>query len=223
MTAKLWWIVHKDLLSEWRARQVLPAMVLVGAVVSLIFGFQISLIPGATEQIIGGLYWLTVYLGGVIALEGSFASEREAGCWHGLLLYPVTPSTIYLAKLMANVVSLAVLQLCLIPLFALIMRVPLWDHPWHLLLITLLGNLALTSVGTLIAALAAETRQGRGLLLLLVLPLEIPVILAASEATRLMIEHQTDLQWWRWMQLLVVFAVVFVTAGVVLFEFIVED
>jgi heme exporter protein B len=223
VTTKLLWIAKKDFVSEWRSRQILPAMLLVGAVIGFVFGFQTSLVPLAAQRIVGGLYWLAVYLGGVVALEGSFASERDASCWQGLLLYPVQPSTIYLAKLLAGAFSLAILQLCLIPLFALMMRVSLWDHPWHLFCLMLIGNLALTSLGTLVAALTAESQQGRGLLLMLGLSLEIPVLLAASEATRLMLEHETGAPWWRWVQLLAAGALIFITAGIVLFEFIVEE
>jgi hypothetical protein len=47
--------------------------------------------------------------------------------------------------------------------------------------------------------------------------------LGVAEATRLAIEHDFSADWWRWMQLLACFAVVFVTAGIVLFEFAIED
>jgi hypothetical protein len=51
----------------------------------------------------------------------------------------------------------------------------------------------------------------------------IPLVLGAAEATRLAIEHDFGPNWWRWMQLLAAFAIVFVTAGTVLFEYAIED
>ena len=59
--------------------------------------------------------------------------------------------------------------------------------------------------------------------MLLILPLVIPVLLAAAEATRLLIESRADETWWRWVQLLGVFVIVFSTAGTLLFEYAVEE
>ncbi|MEE8452682.1 MAG: heme exporter protein CcmB, partial [Thermoguttaceae bacterium] len=92
-----------------------------------------------------------------------------------------------------------------------------------LLLVALLGNLGIASIGTLLSALATSIRQNGNLLVLLVLPMVIPVVLGAAEATRLIAENDLGDAWWRWIQLLAAFAVIFITAGTVLFEFVVED
>jgi ABC-type transport system involved in cytochrome c biogenesis permease component len=58
---------------------------------------------------------------------------------------------------------------------------------------------------------------------LLLLPLITPVILSAAAATRLLVAADLDEQWWRWVQLLACFAVVFTTLGALVFEFVIED
>ena len=45
-------------------------------------------------------------------------------------LYPVSPSSVYLANLAVNIAWLAVLQCALIPLFTALTDVPLLSHPW---------------------------------------------------------------------------------------------
>jgi heme exporter protein B len=94
---------------------------------------------------------------------------------------------VFLAKLAVNVVALAVLQGLLIPLFVGLSQVPLLLHPWALCTVALLGNLGLAAVGTLLSALTNGIRQSGNLLMFLVLPLTIPVVLAAAEATRLIV------------------------------------
>jgi len=128
-----------------------------------------------------------------------------------------------LAKLIVNAVALAVLQCLLIPLFFALADVSLWAHPCRLLLIAALGNLGIAAIGTLLSALATGIRKGGNLLVLLVLPLTIPVLLAAAESTRLLVENQINDAWWRWIQLLAALAVLFVTAGTMLYEYAVED
>ncbi len=223
MATKLWWIIHKDLASECRAHRVWPAMLLLGIVVALVFSVQMDLLPDQKQRMVGSLLWLAIFFAGMMAMDRCLASEHEEGCWEGLLTYPVSPSTIYLAKLAVNFVALAAIQCVLIPLFAVLSDVPLLAHPWAMLLIALLGNLGMAAVGTLLSALANAIRRGGGLAVLLVLPAVIPVVLAAAEATRLMVEGDFGPAWWRWIQLLGAFAVVFVTAGTVLFDFVVEE
>ena len=93
----------------------------------------------------------------------------------------------------------------------------------ELLLVAGLGNIGIAAVATLLSALAAGLGRGANLLVVLVLPLVIPVVLAAAEATRLLAENHVDEVWWRWVQLLGAFAIVYVTAGTVLFEHAIEE
>ena len=220
---KLYWMVSKDLLSECRSLRVWPAMLLLGVVVALMFAMQADLPPERLRQIVGGLLWLTIFFAGTLALDRSFAAEREDGCWEGLLCYPVSPTCVYLAKLTVNVVALAALECVLIPLFAILTDVPLLAHPGPIITVAVLGNLGLAAVGTLLSAVANTGRQSSYLLPLLVLPTVIPLVLGAAEATRLAVEHDFGPDWWRWVQLLAGFAIVFITAGIVLFEFAVEE
>lgn len=223
MLAKLWWMIHKDLVSEYRARRVWPGMLLFGMVVALVFGIQMDVAADQKRRMVGSLLWLATFFAGMLAVDRSFASEREEGCWEGLLLYPISPSAIFLGKLAVNVVALAALQAVLIPLFVVLSDVPLLAHPGAMLLVALLGNLGIAALGTLLSALAAGIRHSGNLLALLALPMAVPVVLASAEATRLMTQGDFGAEWWRWVQLLGAFAVIFVTAGVLLFDFLVED
>jgi heme exporter protein B len=223
MTKKLYYMVAKDLLSECRALRTWPAMLLLGAVVALMFAMQMDLLPEKQRQIIGSLLWLTIFFAGTLALDRSFAAEREDGCWEGLFSYPVSATAVYLAKLIVNVIALAALESVLLPLFAVLTDVPLLAHPLPIIAVALLGNLGLAAVGTLLSAAANAGRQSSHLLTLLVLPAVAPLVLGAAEATRLAIEHDFGPAWWRWVQLLAAFAVVFVAAGTVLFDFVVEE
>jgi heme exporter protein B len=220
---KFYWLVCKDLLAERRSLRVWPAMLLLGVVVALMFAMHADLPAAPLRQIAGGLLWLTIFFAGTLALDRSFAAERDDGCWDGLTCYPVSPATVYLAKLTVNLIALAALECVLLPLFAILTGVPLLAHPGPILAVALLGNLGIAAVGTLLSAVANHGRQSSYLLPLLVLPTIIPLVLGSAEATRLAVEHDFGSEWWRWMQLLGIFAVIFVTAGIALFEFAVEE
>jgi heme exporter protein B len=198
-------------------------MLLYGIVVALVFSLQMDLLPDQRQRIVGGLLWLAIFFAGMLAIDRSLAAERDDGCWEGLMLYPIAPTAVYLAKLAVNVAALAVLEAILIPTFVVLADVPLGGHPWALLLVALLGNLGLAAIGTLLSALANAVRSSGSLLALLVLPLAIPVLLAAAEATRLLAEDDLGPACWRWIQLLAACAVIFITAGIVLFDVATEE
>lgn len=221
--AHLWWILHKDLVTEFRTRRAWPTMLLMGVIVSLVFSLQMDLLPDQKRRMVGALLWLATFFAGMTAIDRSFASEREDGCWEGLKLYPVSPAVIYFAKLSVNVAALAVLQCFLIPLFFMLSGVTLSGRVGEMLLVASLGNIGIAAVATLLSALAAGLGRSANMLVVLALPLVIPVVLAAAEATRLLAENHTDDAWWRWVQLLGAFAVVYVTAGTVLFEYTIEE
>ena len=125
-TAKsVWWLIHKDLIREVRARAMWPAMLMLGLLLVSILAMHIDLPKEQKEHLIGGLLWLAIVFAGTLALEWSFANEREDGCWKTLTLYPIAPSMLFLAKMLINVMSLVILELVLIPLFVVLTDVPL--------------------------------------------------------------------------------------------------
>lgn len=223
MVAQLWWMISKDLITEYRARRAWPAMLLLGVVVAVVFTVQMGLLPEQKSQISGGLLWLAMFFAGLIAIDRSCASEKSDGCWDGLLAYPVSPSLVYWAKCVASFLALLLLAGILIPVFVALSGVDLLRPAWAIGLVAVLACLGFSAVGTLLSALTNGIRQGGSLLALVLLPLTIPVVLAAAEATRLIAVGQIGDEWWRWTQLLGGFAVIYLTAGTILFDFVIED
>lgn len=210
---KLYWIVHKDLVTEWRSGQAWPAMLVLALVVGFLFVLQSDSpaeegLSDAARQI-----WLATYFAGVVALNRSFDVEQEGDCWGGLLLYPVSPSAIYAGKLAGNVLALGVVQLVLAVFFGLVHGPSFFRYPLHLMAVFSLGNLGMASVGTVIASLSIEGHRGTGLVGVLVLPLVAPVLLVASESTRLLLSGSIDGTWWDGFALLAAFAAAFCTIG----------
>jgi heme exporter protein B len=216
-------MIHKDLVSEWRARQAWPAMLLLGTAVVLMFAVQMDLPSAERHRVAGGLLWLAILVAGTVSIDRSMGLEHDEACREALLLYPLSPAAVFIAKWVVNVVALVCLELVLIPLFVALADMPLLSHPWALVVIVMLSNGGIAAVGTLLSAATSGMTNHGGLIALLVLPMVFPVMLAASAATRLMTEDDLGAAWWRWMQLLGAFAVVSATAGVVLFEFVVEE
>jgi heme exporter protein B len=217
------WLVHRDLQGELRARRTLPETLHLGLLVAVLLGLQLDLPAEGQRRIAGALFWFATLFASLPSLERSFAPEREDRLIDGLRLSSVAPSTLFLAKLAVNLLTLAALSCLLVPLWCVVLRVPLLATPAATVAVCLLGNAGIAAVGTLLSALLGGLGARAGSLAMLLVPLVIPVILAASEATRLNLEGDHGPAWWRWAALLAAFALVFGVAGCALFEFAIDE
>lgn len=220
---RLWWLIHKDVISECRAKQAWPGMLLLGLVVAVVFTAQMGLLPDQKTQISGAMLWLALFFAGLLSIDRSCAAERDDECWEGLLAYPISPALVYWSKYLFNVLALSGLECLLVPVFVALSGVELLSPPWPIAAVCLAANLGFAAVGTFLSAVANRIAHNGQLLVLLLLPLMIPVVIAAAEATRLIALESINEQWWRWLQLLAGYAVIFTTAGTILFEFVADD
>jgi heme exporter protein B len=223
MTSKLWWLIHKDLVVEYRTRQAWPAMLLLGVIMAVVLNLQIEIPVEHRSAATGAMLWLAILFAGLITIDRSCSAEQENRCWDGLTLYPMSPAAIFLAKAFVNFVALLVLECLLVPLFAVLADAPLLRNTWAMVLVAVLGSASMAAAGTLVSAITHGLRQRTAVLSLLLLPLLLPVVLAGAAATRLMIDGDFSGDWWRWVQFLAAFAIVFSTLGIVLFGFLVEE
>jgi heme exporter protein B len=147
--------------------------------------------------------------------------EKDRGCLEGLLLAPMDHSAIYFGKMLSTVLFMLVVEAFMLPVFTAFFGVNLFDL--RLILVILLGTGGFASVGTILSAMTAQTRAREVLLPILLLPVAAPVLIAAVKATAGILDGQTMGDVSRWLQLLLVFAVVFPTAGFMTFDYVVKE
>ena len=217
-------ILRKDLQIELRTRQSVPAMALFSVTVFVLFHFGLDRdeIEGSLAS---GVLWVTLLLATVLAVSRLFAAEREDGALDGVLLAPIDRTAVYLAKAAALVLYLVLLEVVALPAFAILLLGPGLGGAFpELLAIVLLADLGLAGVGALVAGLAAETRLRELIVPLLLLPLLVPVLIAAANATKplLMLNPAaTDLG--KWLGFMALYDIVFVLLAVAVFDFLLED
>lgn len=215
-------MVWKDLLVERRSKETLNAVFFFGLL--LLFLFQFALGPDR-ERLAGtlpGLLWLGFILAGLLGLGRSFLAERENDCWEGLRLSPGDKSAIYVGKLVGNCVLMAAVEIILVVLFGVFYDVDLWTPAAPLALVLALGTVGLAAVGTLFAAMTTHVRARELLFPVLLLPVQVPVLLATVSATQALLLGQPLADVAHWLKLLVGADLVYVTIGLLTFEFVLE-
>lgn len=212
-------ILWKDILLETRTKDFLVSVLVFALIVIVVFNFAVDPTPATVGLVAPGALWISFVFGGVLGLTRSFAVEKERGSMHGLLLAPVGRDTIYFGKMLASLLFMLMVEAIAFPVFAIMFNIPM-SAPGFIP-VALLATLGIVTVGTLFSAMAVNTRAREVMLPLLFLPVALPAIVAAVEATGPALFGQTnDTQW---LPFLGVFDAIFLVVCSVVFSFVVED
>ena len=212
-------ILWKDVRYELRSKQMWMGMGLFALLVLVVFNFAFDLRVDNKAAVAPGALWVAFVFASMLGLGRTIAAEREKGSMDRLLLCPVDRKAIYLAKLLGNMLFIGVVEIVALPIFAVLFNVPLFFGT--LLPIVLLGTLGIAAVGTLFSAIAAATRARELLLPILVFPLIVPVVIAAVRATGTLLVPVANEP--PWLGLIVAFDVIFLSASMLTFEYVVEE
>ena len=214
-------ILAKDLLLELRTRDILLSMVLFGLLVIVVFNFAIDPTPRMVVAVAPGILWVSFTFGGILGLNRSFGLEKDRSNMHGLMLAPVGRDSLYFGKMLGNFVFMLIVEAIVYPAFAIIYNLPLWVP--GLIPIVLLATVAISAVGTVFSAMAVNTRSREVMLPALFLPVIVPVIIGAVEATGTLLGSDDDVNIVRWATFLAVFDAVFLVICPAAFGMILEE
>ena len=174
-------VARKDLTSEWRTRELVPALgqFVVLALVIANFAFQIDSQNAAS--IAPGVLWLALVFAGLVAFGRAFAAEREQSSLEAMLLTRASPTAIFAGKAIAAALLLIGCEVVLLPALSLLFGTPL---NVGLVVAVLLATIGMAALGCLFAAMVARVRAREVLLPLLTLPLWIPFVVAGGQAVQ---------------------------------------
>jgi len=218
----VWTIARKDLRCELRAASGIVTMVLLGFLVVLVFSFTME--PAAKDSALArsGVLWAAFLFPGLVAVGRSFEGEKEVQCLEGLLLCPVDRSVIYMGKLLSSAILCWGSGLVVLVFFTVLYNVSLgWE--WLALVgVMLLTAAGLSAVGTLAAAVTVGVQARGALLSVLVLPLVVPLLVAAARCSVVLLGREPWSGLGLWPVFMALYDVIFVAIGVATFEFVVE-
>ncbi len=217
----VWAIVRKDLRTELRSRELVGSMVLFTLLSIMIFSFALELDRIAREEAVSGVLWVTIVFASILGLNRSLAMERDQGNLDAMLLAPVHRSAIFVGKLAGNYVFTLIVGLVLLPLMTILFNRPVLQ-PW-LLVVMLIGILGFSTVGTLLATMTVQTRARESLLPIMMLPVVLPVLLAAVRASTNILTAAPTEEWIAWPQIIVVVDIIYLTLCILLFEYVIEE
>lgn len=213
-------IATKDLRAEVRAKEVVTTMIAFSVLAVIIFGLAFDLRVPNADMVAPGVLWVVVLFAGVLGLNRAFGAEVDRGSLSALLLAPVDRSAVYFGKLLAQLLFMLAMEIVIVPLMLVVFDVNLFS-PW-ILLGLLLGTVGYVSVGVLFAALTASTRARESMLPILLLPVMAPVFVAGVGLTSNILDGREFADFGRWLIILSVYDLVFLTIAYIVFDLIWE-
>lgn len=219
----IWTLFRKDLRIEWRQRETLASVCVFGVLVVFLFYFAFGSSGEESLRLLPGVFWIAFAFAGILAFNRSFAAERQNACLDGLRLAPIDPGLIYIAKLIACFVFLAVAEAVIVFVAALWFDLSFVPSFKWFICILLLGTLGYVAVGVIFGAVAANTRMREVMLPVLQFPVIVPIFIAAIEATSGVLRGGPAAQFLSWVRLLIVFSVIFIVLSFMLFEYVLEE
>ena len=209
-------VAGKDLRIEARSRVVVNQVAPFAVLVLVLFAFALGPDRRAMAHAAPGLFWLAVLFCSLLAVQRSFAVEAGEGTRDGLRLSGLDPAGIFFGKTAAIVLELLVLEVLLAVGVVLLYGNGV-RAPGVLVATSVAGTAGLAAVGTLYGALSSGLRVRETLLPLLLLPVAAPVLLAGTRAWQAALGTGPSSGSDPWTAVLVVFAVVYLALGVVVY------
>jgi heme exporter protein B len=134
---------------------------------------------------------------------------------------PVERSALYFGKALGNLLFMLIVEAIVLPVYSALYNVNLFQP--GLLLVILLGSVGYVAVGTLLSAMAVQARTRDILLPILLFPVVLPVLVAALKASNGFLQGFNMADIMPWINLLLVYDVIFIAVSFMVFEFVVEE
>lgn len=213
-------ICKKDFRSELRTRYAVNALLMFVIVVISVIKFSIGE-ERLSDEMSAGMLWIIIFFATSSGLSRVFVSEEERGT--SLFLKLVSgSSSVFLGKLLFNISLTFILNLFIIFLFIVITNLVINSFGLFIICVSL-GNLGLSGVFTIIAALISRASSKGTLYPVLSFPLLLPLLLSSINSTFLCIEGTSIEGISGDLQIIISYSVVLITASFLLFDLIWKD
>ena len=221
----VWTLLRKELLLERKVPQLVPAMALFTVTTFVVFHFALQR-RAVDGDLAAGVLVVTLLFAAMLGVNRLWVADREEGGFDGFLLAPVDRTALLLAKAAAFLAFLLLLEVVMVPAFALLLLGPglTLELLAKLAAVLLLADVGIAVIGTLVGALAVQTRARDLIGPLVALPLLVPVVIGAARAIApVLSEAGAGALEGRWLGLLGLYDLVFGLIAYAVFDFLLED
>jgi heme exporter protein B len=217
-------ILRKDLRLELRSGESTIALIALSLLILVVLVFALDPIGGVRDAATAaGALWVAMIFAGMIGSTRVLLAERDNGCLRALILSPLDRGALFLAKLTAAFIFMAIAEAAAILMVVLFFNLDFDSRLLRLLPVIGLGALGFSALSTLLAAISGRIRAGDLLLPLLAVPMFVPALIAGVKASGAILTGASFGASAQWLKILIAFDVIFLAAGFLLFEHVIGE
>lgn len=216
-------VLTRDVLAEWRRKDIFTTFVMFGLLTVVVFVFAFDPTRHERQDVVPGALWTAFFFAGILGLNRSAGRDGQDDQLHGLITSPADRGALYFGKLIAHLVFMGVGELVILALSIVFFDLDGRHLTPAFFAIMVLGTIGYLAVGTVFAVVGQKTRLREVMLPVLLLPVLTPLLMAAVEGTAIIFTPGPDKGLGHWIQLMVAFDIMFMTAGFLVYGLVLED
>ena len=218
-------LLRKELLLERKVPQLVPAMSLFSVTTFVVFHFALQQ-REVSGDLAAGILVVTLLFATILGINRLYVADREEGGFDAFLLAPVDRTALGVAKAVTLFAFLVLVEVVMLPAFAILLLGPGMGAEVVLKLVVVLGlvDVGLAVIGALVGALAIQTRARDLIGPLVALPLLVPVVITAARAlSPVLATGGAGALEGRWLGVLGLYDLVFGLLAYAVFDFLLEE
>jgi len=179
-------VFRKEVTSELRSRVALNAVGLFALTTLIAVAYQIGpyrISEQDRPHLLAALLWIILFFATLAGLARVFVKEEDSHTAKTLRL-AARPGAVFAGKLLFNLMLLALLETCIVPLYCALMGYSV-RNPLGLVLVLAFGALALAASTTMVAAIISRASGSGTLFAVLTVPLALPLLVILIQGTRM--------------------------------------
>jgi len=217
LVGKSFAVFAKDVRLELRTKYAFNTTLMFGVTTLAIVSFSLGQ-QGLPSKLLAALFWIIIFFSAMAALAQVFIREEESGTALALKL-TADPNSVYLGKLFFNLSLLSLLTAIVTPLFFILTDAPT-GNLWLFIFVLVLGVVGLCGATTLVAAIISKAAVKGTLFAVLSFPILILPLTMLVSATDKALAGKAAAAAAAPIQGLIAYAVVMITASLMLFRFV---
>ena len=221
MIKKAFFIAQKDLVSEFRSKQIITSMLIFSLVVVITFSIALGNTVGNQDKLIPAVLWISFMFGGMLSISRSFTIEKDRNSLEGLLLAPMDRTAIYIGKVLSNLILMFLMVIGTIGMVVIFFNYNIKILP--LIPILIIGTIGFVIIASLLSAFTINIQSSGHFLPLILFPILWALIIPVITSTKKIFMGGDFSEIIDQLIFLVIYDIMFLAVSFVVFEIILED
>ncbi len=216
-------LIRKDLLVEYRSKQIFITTLFFGLLVIVVGNFSLSNAGELTPVHAPGVLWISFLFSGLLFLNHILQVEKEENTLSAILISPATPGHLFLGKMLAAAAFLIGLEVVLLPVFHFLFNFRFGTNTLWLMLVIIITAFGYCSLGVLFSTMSLGLKNREIILSVILFPILLPLLVMAVKSSIILLNELKMQQFYFWLKMLISFNVIFVFLSYWCYYWIVEE